>query len=176
MKKKALIEAIQGSKENFKKLAKVETIPNTRVRLLGLQMLKEGATFTAVASVLNVVYTTVKEWALRFINNGLNGLRDLPGRGKKQFFPMEHKDALALEIEKMQQQKKGGRVTGKEIKLLLEKKYNAHYGLGGTYKLLDKCKIVWITGRSKHPKSNLEEQEIFKKEFKKKFKTVCHPG
>ena len=66
----------------------------------------------------------------------------------------------------MQQEKEGGRVTGKDIQMRLQNKWGISYGLGGTYNLLDKCKIVWITGRSKHPKSNPEEQEEFKKNSK----------
>ena len=163
MKIKELKKAMQSSQEDFRKLAKIESLPNKRVRLLGLQMLKEGKKLSDVADALGVVYQTVKEWAVRFIKNGLNGLEDLPGRGRKPFFPWEQKNTLALEIEAMQQDKNGGRVTGKDIQSHLKTKYGLDYCLGGVYNLLDKYKIVWISGRSKHPKSNQEEQEEFKK-------------
>lgn len=166
MKIKELKKTIQSSQEDFGKLAKIESLPNKRVRLLGLQMLKEGKKLTDVANALGVVYQTVKEWALRFIKNGLKGLEDLPGRGRKPFFPLEQKNALALEIEAMQQEKNGGRVTCKDIQLHLKEKYDVEYCLGGTYNLLDKFNIVSISGRSIHPKSNQEEQEEFKKNSK----------
>lgn len=166
MKKKELVKTIQSSEIDFGKLAKTEKNPSKRIRLLGLQMLKDGKTFSEIADALGVLYTTAKDWGLRFIENGLNGLQDLPGRGRKPLFPMQDKNELAIEIEKMQQEKEGGRITGKDIQMRLQNKWGISYGLGGTYNLLDKCKIVWITGRSKHPKSNLEEQEEFKKNSK----------
>lgn len=136
-------------------------------------MLKEGKTLTAIANALGVVYQTVKEWGERFIENGLAGLQDSPGRGRKPLFPVEQRNELAAEIELLQQEKKGGRITGKDIQMHLKTKHGVEYGLGGTYNLLDKCNIVWISGRSIHPKSDQEEQEEFKKNSKIRLQQSC---
>jgi transposase len=168
MKKNQLRIMINESHCDFAKLAKNESDPRVRVRLLGLQMFRDGSGFTAIGKALGFAYITVKEWVQRFSANGLEGLKDLPGRGQKPLFPMDQKNLLAQEIEALQQQKNGGRITGKDIQKHLLTKWGLHYKRSGTYNLMEKCGIVWITGRSKHPKSDLQKQEEFKKNLKVK--------
>lgn len=163
MKIKELKKLIRGSQEDFKKLGRREEVPYKRVRLLALQMFKEGKTMAAIGEALGVAYRTVKEWLLRFIRNGINGLDNAPGRGRKSFFPKDQKDVLIAGIEKLQQEKNGGRITGHDIQLFINTTWNLNYGLAGIYDLLSRYGIVWITGRSKHPKSNIHAQEEFKK-------------
>lgn len=173
MNKKQLRAMINESPYDFARLAKNEKDPRTRVRLLGLQMFKEGNFFNAIGKALGVEYATIKAWLKRFAKNGLEGLNDLPGKGQKPRFPMDKKDQLAKEIELLQQQKNGGRITGHDIQKHLLTQWSVSYTLNGVYNLLDKCGIVWITGRSKHPKSNLIEQEEFKKNSKVRSSQCC---
>ena len=46
---------------------------------------------------------------------------------------------------------------------MLKKKFNAGYSANSIYDLLERLNIVWITGRSIHPKADKEAQEEFKK-------------
>ncbi|MFI0435987.1 MAG: winged helix-turn-helix domain-containing protein [Parachlamydiaceae bacterium] len=39
---------------------------------------------------------------------------------------------------------------------------------GSLYRLLHRAGLSWMTGRSQHPKADLERQEAFKKTLKKK--------
>ena len=173
MKLKEMRTIIKNSECNFAKLAKKENNPTKRVRLLGMQMVKDGKRLTHIAATLGMHYTTIKAWIKRFIKRELDGLKDLPGRGQKPFFPRDQRDKLAEQIEMLQQKKNGGRTTGKDIQKLLKEKWNVEYGLGGVYCLMEKYKIVWITGRSKHPKSDLARQEEFKKNSKMRSNLCC---
>jgi len=161
-----LKERIEQKQEDVKQMAKREKRANVRVRLLGVQMFLEGKRLIKIAEVLNIAYRTVKEWVERFIEGGVEGLRDASGRGKKQLFPKDKQEELVEEIEKMREEKQGGRLTVKEIQERIEAKWQVKYGIHGVYGLLKKCRIVWITARSKHPKSDPQVQEEFKKNFR----------
>jgi transposase len=45
--------------------------------------------------------------------------------------------------------------------------------LRSVYNTLQRVGLVWITGRSQHPKANLEAQEAFKKTLEKMSKQRC---
>lgn len=163
--RKNLKKRVEEKKEDIKRMAKNEKQANVRVRLLGVQMFLEGKRLVKIGEILNVAYRTVKKWVDKFIKNGVEGLRDASGRGKKQLFPKDKQEELANEIEKMREEKKGGRLAVKEIQERIETKWQVKYGIHGVYQLLKKCRIVWITARSKHPKSDPQVQEEFKKNF-----------
>ena len=133
------------------------------VRLLGLAFLQQNRTVSEVAALLDVSNDAVHAWLYKFISGGLEAMRDQGGRGRKTLIPEdryeEFKDAVLL----AQQQKKGGRIVGRDIQLLLEKQFHVHCDLRTVYKLLDRVNLSWISGRSKHPKKNLEDQDTFKK-------------
>ncbi len=73
--------------------------------------------------------------------------------------------SLTEEIQKLQDNKKGGRVTGTEIQKMLFDKFNIKYCLRSVYVLLDRLGFSWISCRSKHPKSSQEAMDTFKKDF-----------
>lgn len=56
-------------------------------------------------------------------------------------------------------------VVGEDIKQMLQEKFNAGYYVNSVYRLLNRLDIIWITGRSIHPKADKEAQEEFKKNF-----------
>ena len=62
----------------------------------------------------------------------------------------------------MQVSFQGGRITAKNIKQLLTDKFDGNYSDSGVYSLLDRLNIVWISGRSKHPRSSEEAILTFK--------------
>ncbi|WP_051303393.1 winged helix-turn-helix domain-containing protein [Psychromonas aquimarina] len=55
--------------------------------------------------------------------------------------------------------KQGGRLMGKDI----QKTYGVTYHIRNIYRLMKELGLVWITSRSKHPKQDLDAQEVFKK-------------
>jgi transposase len=69
--------------------------------------------------------------------------------------------------------RKGGRIRGKDVVELLEKQFNVKSSLRSVYNTLQRVGLVWITGRSQHPKANLEAQEAFKKTLEKMSKQCC---
>lgn len=129
---------------DFEVLAKKERHAKTKIRLLGLGHLKEGKRFTEVGKILKVSWISVRNWLNRFKENGLAGLSEGKRSGRRSHLPKEKEAHFKRSIVELQDKRPGGRVIGKDIKKLLEKKYKANYDLDSVYKLLSRIGIVWI--------------------------------
>jgi transposase len=152
-------------KWNIPQLYPRETNSRVKVRLLGMIHVEEGKSCGTVADIVKVSRSTIYRWLKRLMEEGLSGLFDKPGRGAKQKLSKKDEEAFKKAVFKLQKDRKGGRVKGEDIRQLLIEKFNVHYSLNGVYELLKRLKIVWITGRSKHPKSDPKVQEEFKDNF-----------
>ena len=160
-RKAAQIEGIQ--QYDFDKLAKTEGNPRERRRFLAFAHIREGKTFTEIAVAIRVKLRTLMNWVKQFKNEGIEGLKDKTGRGAKPFLPEEHRLAFRQAVLELQKNKAGGRIRGSDVLELMRTKYGVDPSLRTVYDTLKKAKLVWITGRSIHPKADLEAQETFKK-------------
>jgi transposase len=165
MPKSLFLEELNMDNYDFVKLSHIEKNPRTRVRLLGLEHFKESRSIPKVAEIIKVCTDTVRNWLKNFSVDGLDGLYDKPRKGAKPKLPEDKEKAFKEHLLKLVKERKGGRIKGKEIKDLLAEHYSAEYTLDGVYKLLQRLNLVWISGRSIHPKANIEEQKIFKENF-----------
>lgn len=149
--------------EDFMRLSKREANPRMRVRLLGLHHLQVSKNYTRVSELLCVRRHTVKEWHQRYEMQGLSGLHDKPGRGPKCKLSLEEQQLLADEILACQKARVGGRVNVHDIMALIKAKYQHTYSKAGTYCILKRIGMSWITARSQHPKADEAKQMAFKK-------------
>ena len=155
---------IEGIEQyDFDKLAKTEGSPRERRRFLAFAHLREGKTLTAVAAAVRVKLRSLMRWVKRFKTEGFEGLKDKPGRGLKPFLPSEDQAAFREAVLELQAKRTGGRVRGRDVLELMRTKYGIDPSLSNVYNTLKRADLVWITGRSIHPKADLEAQEAFKK-------------
>ena len=42
--------------------------------------------------MLQIVFPTLREWLMRFISEGIHGLREKPSKGRKRKLPAEQED------------------------------------------------------------------------------------
>lgn len=160
-RKAAQLEGI--GQYDFDKLAKTEGSPRERRRFLAFAHLCEGKTFTEAAAFVRVELRSLMRWVRRFRTEGLEGLKDKPGRGAKPLIPSEHREAFRQAVLELQEKRTGGRIRGRDILELMQTKYGIDPTLKTVYNSLKMADLVWITGRSIHPKADLEAQEAFKK-------------
>lgn len=153
---------------DFFQLAKRESHPRTRIRLLALGNLQLGKSKVEVTNTFNITFPTLREWLLRFIKEGVQGLREKPGKGRKKKLPTDQEEEFRKQVESLQELRDGGRVRAQDIQILLKEKFCVDHALPSVYHVLERCGLSWISSRSKHPKSDPEVQEDFKKNFKKK--------
>ncbi len=150
---------------NFLATYKVERNASIKVKLLALLNFQEGKTVEEVACIVRYSDKSVKSWLERFAAYDYEGLICREGRGRKPRLPPDAEESFKLELDKLQESKDGGRITAWEIRDLLANKFDSCYSLSGVYALLDRLNIVWISGRSKHPKCSQEAIEQFKANF-----------
>jgi transposase len=158
-----LPEGLQA--HDFHTLAKNEPHARTRVRLLGMAHLQEGWSTHAIATALRVHETTVHGWVLRFKTAGLDGLKESPRSGATRKLPANQEAKFKDAVISLQEQRSGGRITGHDIRALLEEQFQVSCCLNSVYNLLARLGLVWITVRSKHPKQSQASQDSFKKTF-----------
>lgn len=149
--------------EDFMGLSKREADARMRVRLIGLHHLQESKNYTQVSELMCVRRHTVKDWHQRYEAEGLSGLHDKPGRGPKCRLTLEEQQSLVDDVLACQQARVGGRLNVHDIKALVEANYKQTYSSAGTYVILKRIGMSWITSRSQHPKADEAKQAAFKK-------------
>jgi transposase len=154
---------------DFTSLLKTKGNPRERRRYLAFAHLQEGKSFTETAKMVKVQLRTLMNWVKNFRKNGLEGLKDQQGRGAKPHLSDTDLVAFQQAVLELQSGRTGGRIKGRDVLLLMEKKFGIRSSRSSMYDTLKRADLVWITGRSQHPKANIEVQEAFKKNLQKQF-------
>jgi putative transposase len=153
---------------NFESLAKTSGNARERRRYLAFAHLQDGRTFTEAAMMVKVKLRTLMNWVYCFRKEGREGLKDRPGRGAKPHLSGETLEAFRQSVLELQAGRQGGRIKGRDVLKLMEEKFGVRASRSSMYDTLKRAELVWITGRSQHPKANIAAQEAFKKSSNKK--------
>jgi putative transposase len=153
---------------NFKSLAKTYGNARERRRYLAFAHLQDGRSYTEAAMMVKVKLRTLMNWVQSFRREGQEGLKDKPGRGAKPHLSNETLEAFRQSVLELQAGRRGGRIKGRDILNLMEEKFGVRVSRSSMYDTLKRADLVWITGRSQHPKGDIEAQETFKKTSNKK--------
>lgn len=167
------MDAFQKEREqlsgiDFFQIAKREPHPRIRIRLLALGHLQAGKTKSEIVEMFQITFPTLRTWLLRFLAEGIEGLKERPGKGRKRKLASSQEEEFRQEVEALQQNRNGGRIRGQDVQILLREKFCVEHALPSVYHVLERCGLSWISARSKHPLTDHEAQEDFKKNFKKK--------
>ncbi|NGX52860.1 MAG: hypothetical protein KR126chlam5_01166 [Candidatus Anoxychlamydiales bacterium] len=91
----------------------------------------------------------------------------MKGRGPHFKLAIDQHEVFKQTVLELQHNRNGGRIRGEDILQLMQEKFGVDCSIDTVYRTLARVNLVWITGRSIHPKVNLEAQETFKKTSKK---------
>ena len=162
-------EAIKDLEQyDFDKLSKTQGNPRERKRYLAFAHIRDGNSFTEAAAAIRIKLRTLMNWVKRFKERGIDWLLDQAGRGAKPFLSLEDRASFKQSVLELQKKIPGGRVRGSDVLELMKEKYNVEPTLSTVYNTLKRADLVWITGRSIHPQTDIEAQENFKKNFEKR--------
>lgn len=149
---------------DFMSLYRKEAKGYSKVRLLAMHHMQRGLQPSEVSKIVGYPRQTIWEWLQWFKSGGISRLQSSPhNRGRKSKLTAEQEELLKDEIIKLQELRTGGRVNGADITEHIKNLWGIQYAPGSIYTLLSRLKLVWITGRSRHPKSDPQAQEAFKK-------------
>lgn len=151
---------------NFQKMARTESSPRVRERLLGIHNLMLGKNRIEAAKSVGRNPEWLRSWVLRYDENGYDGLFDKPKSGQPKYLSDEQEQQLVEDILQMQDDRNGGRIIADEIREHINKKYNVYYKGNSIYDLLERLGLSWVSSRSKHPMSEPKKQAAFKKTLK----------
>ncbi len=103
--------------------------------------------------MFQVSLTTLRKWLIRFMKNRISGLQEGKHCGRKKQLPREKEEEFRRQVEALQETRKGGRIRGQDIQILLREKFCADYALPSVYDVLERCGLSWISSRSKHSRN-----------------------
>jgi len=151
-------------KEDFYRFYRKERKGYAKIRLLAMHHLQRGLTTKDIANIVGYPRQTIWEWVQWYEKGGLPRLQARPtNRGRKSLLTPAQEMFLKEEVIKLQDARSGGKVTGEDINKHIETLWGVRFAEGSIYTVLKRLELVWITGRSRHPKSDPKAQEIFKK-------------
>lgn len=148
---------------DFKSLYKSEANAKNKIRLLAMLHLQEGKSIQSISETLKTPYPTIHTWLQNFRKNGLKGLYIKTTRYKVPKITNKIKNWIAEFMEKLYSSEVGGSITGKQLLSIVKNHFNIECCLQTIYNTLHSLNLSWISCRSKHPKSDLEVQELYKK-------------
>lgn len=154
--------------EDFQNKARHASDNRECIRLLGLAFIQEGLSEKEVANLLKVNSRSVFDWLQRYKQGGIEALKDQGGRGRKNTLNEEQEKDFKNTVLDLQEKREGGRIVGRDVKALLKSNFEIECVNSTVYKLLHKVGLSWISGRTHHPKQDLDAQETYKKTSKQR--------
>ena len=102
-------------------------------------------------------------WLSQFRKGGIANLYVKTGKKKPNKINTTIDNWIKKFVNELNCSGQGGYITGKQLHQLIEKEFSIKCCLRSVYNALHRLNFSWITSRSKHPKSDAEIQEVYKK-------------
>lgn len=142
---------------------------NTRMarRMLAIAMVLDGYTRHAAAEACAMDRQTLRDWVLRYNEDGLDGLCDRPHPGRRRSLTTEQEAEVCAWVEAGPDLAVDGVVRWRRIDLRdrIEARFDVEFHKRSIGKLLRRLNFRRMSGRPQHPKSDEGRQEAFKKNF-----------
>ena len=130
--------------EDIRSLLHSDPVLSVATRLNMVYQVATGLSSRQVARIYGVSFKQVINWVHRFENEGIEGLYDLPGRGRKSILSLSDLEDIRDVVLNCSPDEFGYAQKRWSGPLLLEwinKKYNTQYRSSQIYKLLDRIGV-----------------------------------
>jgi len=144
--------ALEGlEKYDFAKLATSQGSSIERRRFLAFAHIKDGKSFSEAARMIKVKPSTVINWASKFHEQGIDGLKERGGRGVKRSIPKNEEALIGQAVLAMQKNRPGGRIRGRDVYEMVKLAYGESLSNGSLYRLLHRAgsKTTYFIKQSK---------------------------
>ncbi len=134
-------------------------------RMLGLALVLEGSSREAAARAAGMDRQTLRDWVHRYNQEGIAGLRDRPRSGRKPRLTPAQGEELAAVVEQGPEPDRDGVVRWRRVDLqaVIATRFGVRLHERSVGKVLRRLGFTRLSVRPKHPTSDPEAQETFKK-------------
>ena len=134
-------------------------------RMLALASVLEGGSREEAARYAGMDRQTLRDWVHRYNEEGLPGLYDRRRPGPKPRLTPEQEAALAAAVERGPDPERDGVVRWRcvDLQALIRDRFELHLHERSVGKLLRRLGFARMSVRPKHPLSDPQAQELFKK-------------
>lgn len=152
---------------DFKSFYRKEQNGKIKERYFAMWHLQRGNQIKETADLIGVSENSICKWLRWIREEGVSRISNTKkGQGRKPNLSNSQKEELKQKIIKQQEEKKGGRLIGKDIGEIIFDSYKIEYHPNYVYEILKEIGLSWVSSRSRHPKQDKEAQEAFKKTSK----------
>lgn len=132
--------------------------------LLGIRLMALKKTPHDIGPQLNASERTVRNWAHRFLADGIEGMHRHPGSGHQSFLSHEEQERFKERIRQGPTEADGVATwRGLSVIEMLRREFGVSYTRSGVYDLMHRMGFSLLMPRARHPESSEEEQGRFKK-------------
>ena len=153
------------SAEELRRVARRETNRRVASRLLALANALDGMEQGKAAMRAGMDRQTLRDWVIRFNDQGIEGLRDRPKSGRPTWLD-EGQMARPARPGRARPRARAGRrrhLAGQGLCRLVEERFKVAYSENGLLRLLHDLGLSWQKARPVHPQADLKAQARFKK-------------
>lgn len=165
------VRVIQGySPQQIKEL--IEQEPNYKIgmQLCALYQVSLGKSSRELKELFHVSFKQILNWVDRFEKQGVEGLKDKGGRGRKCRLTTDQKQELKRVVLEEFPSHYGYNTntwTGPIIREWIKNNFGVSYKQAQIYNILRSLGLSYQKGKGKYPEANKEQQEKFKESLKK---------
>ncbi len=147
-----------------RRLARRKTDGRVTARLFAIANVLDGMSRTAAAEAAGMNRQTLRDWGIRYKENGPEGLRDRPRSGRKPRLDKGQQAALKAVILRgpCPERDGGSRWRIKDLCRIAAERFGGVYRPGGMLCLVRGLNLSWQKTRPRHPRANAAEQKAFK--------------
>lgn len=159
--------------ESIKSLIKQDEKHTTGIRLYAVYQVAKGQSSRKLADLYNVSFKQITNWVHQFEKEGLDGLKDKKGRGRKSRLTLIQKQKIASLIRDELPSKYGFNTatwTGPLLITWIKKEYGVEYKKAQIYNIIKELGFTYQKGKGIFPEADRAKQEEFKIALKKTFR------
>lgn len=143
------------------------------LRLYAVYQVAKGQPSRKLEELYNTSFKQITNWVHRFEAEGLDGLRDKKGRGRKERLSVKQKQQISKVLKEDSPQRYGfntGTWTGPLLIDWIKKEFKIDYKKAQIYNIIKSLGFSYQKGKGIFPESDKEQQEDFKRALKKTFR------
>ena len=150
---------------------KQERDARVKERVQIILFLKEKESYREISSRLRITIGLITYWKKRFERNGIEGLKDKKGRGRKSDLDKNQLKEISSAIDKGIQMKDGYKrgYKTKDVREFIQDKFRINYTIRNCFKILRRLGYNLKVPRPRNKSRNQNSVDEFKEQFKKNF-------